>query len=75
VKDHLRTRRRSFSRQRHRAVEHRRSAPVVVELIATCRVCGCTDIEACIGGCYWVTDPKGEGDLCSACLPAVEDAA
>lgn len=27
-----------------------------------CRVCGCTDICACSGGCYWVED-----DLCSAC--------
>ena len=28
----------------------------------TCRVCGCTDDEACAGGCHWVED-----DLCSAC--------
>lgn len=28
----------------------------------TCRVCGCTDNMACIGGCYWV-----ETDLCSQC--------
>lgn len=28
-----------------------------------CRVCGCTDIAACPGGCYWV-----EEDLCSACV-------
>lgn len=27
-----------------------------------CRVCGCTDDNACAGGCYWV-----EPDLCSAC--------
>lgn len=27
-----------------------------------CRVCGCTDMHACDGGCYWVAD-----DLCSAC--------
>jgi hypothetical protein len=27
-----------------------------------CRACGCTDIRACAGGCYWV-----EPDLCSAC--------
>ena len=27
-----------------------------------CRVCGCTDFEACPGGCYWVQD-----DLCSEC--------
>ncbi|MFA5401230.1 MAG: hypothetical protein WC359_12355 [Dehalococcoidia bacterium] len=28
----------------------------------TCRVCGCTDANACEGGCYWV-----KPDLCSAC--------
>lgn len=27
-----------------------------------CRVCGCTDEEACFGGCTWV-----EPGLCSAC--------
>jgi hypothetical protein len=31
----------------------------------TCRVCGCTDDNACVGldgPCYWI-----EADLCSAC--------
>lgn len=27
-----------------------------------CRDCGCTDIQACPGGCYWVSDNQ-----CSAC--------
>ena len=27
-----------------------------------CRVCGCTDADACAGGCTWV-----EHDLCSSC--------
>jgi hypothetical protein len=27
-----------------------------------CRVCGCTEMRACKGGCHWVTP-----DLCSAC--------
>jgi len=31
----------------------------------TCRVCGCTDARACLGGCAWV-DP--EHTVCSACL-------
>ena len=31
---------------------------------ATCRVCGCTDLQACPGGCCWV-----QPDLCSACDP------
>lgn len=28
-----------------------------------CRVCGCTETNACEGGCWWV-----EHDLCSACV-------
>lgn len=34
-------------------------------LVATCRICGCTDMQACPGGCWWV-----EPDLCSACAEA-----
>lgn len=30
----------------------------------TCRVCGCTDNDACEPEEYWV-----QADLCSACLP------
>lgn len=32
-----------------------------------CRVCGCTEDNACEGGCYWV-----EPDLCSQCAEAVD---
>lgn len=32
-----------------------------------CRVCGCTDDNACQGGCWWV-----EPDLCSACADDAE---
>ncbi len=32
-----------------------------------CRVCGCTEDNACQGGCYWV-----EPELCSACAQAGE---
>ncbi|HWS43317.1 MAG TPA: hypothetical protein VN421_09570 [Pseudoflavonifractor sp.] len=28
-----------------------------------CRICGCTQDNACPGGCYWVAP-----DLCSACV-------
>lgn len=39
----------------------------VVDLSAgterVCRVCGCTEFNACPGGCSWV-----EIDLCSACV-------
>ena len=27
-----------------------------------CRVCGCTDAHACVGGCHWIG-----ADLCSEC--------
>jgi len=32
-----------------------------------CRVCGCTNMQACPGGCYWVED-----DLCSRCAKPVK---
>lgn len=37
-----------------------------------CRICGCTDDNACPGGCYWV-----EEDLCSECVETdrLQDAA
>lgn len=35
-----------------------------------CRVCGCTDGNACPGGCYWV-----EKDLCSECAQETTDVA
>ena len=33
-----------------------------------CRGCGCDDWHACPGGCAWVEDPDGRGELCSSCL-------
>jgi hypothetical protein len=36
-----------------------------------CRVCGCTEDAACVGGCAWRPDPLLLGDVCSACLPRV----
>jgi hypothetical protein len=32
-----------------------------------CRECGCTNLSACPGGCWWVDD-----DLCSSCQAAVD---
>jgi hypothetical protein len=32
-----------------------------------CRICGCTQNNACVGGCYWV-----EKDLCSKCAQRKE---
>ncbi len=37
-------------------------------IVRVCRACGCTDAEACDGGCTWVED-----DLCSACLDETGD--
>lgn len=35
--------------------------------LTRCRVCGCTEIDACPVGCSWV-----EADLCSVCATAAE---
>lgn len=40
----------------------------LVTLIPVCRLCGCDDLHACPGGCWWVGP-----DLCSACEPAPGD--
>jgi hypothetical protein len=36
----------------------------LILLPGTCSKCGCTDAEACEGGCCWV---DAEHTLCSAC--------
>lgn len=46
----------------------RRSAPTE----SACRVCGCTEWAACLGGCAWVEDPFDLGPLCSRCGPLEE---
>lgn len=33
-----------------------------------CRVCGCTDSNACLEGCEWI-----ELDLCSNCFTAAQE--
>lgn len=43
----------------------RETAELDLEPITTCRVCGCSDLDACDGGCSWVAL-----DLCSACIDA-----
>lgn len=35
--------------------------------LTRCRVCGCTEADACLHGCCWV-----EEDLCSVCAVAAE---
>ncbi|MCX5070870.1 hypothetical protein OOJ91_34040 [Micromonospora lupini] len=50
---------------------------------ARCRLCGCTEDAACLGGCQWVTDAEQiaagldpmTGDLCTACLMQAPDSA
>lgn len=49
------------------AARARPQEPTPVAMVATCRVCGCTDDHACEGGCWWV-----EADLCSACAGGAE---
>lgn len=39
-------------------------ATEVDDTVRTCRVCGCTNDQACDGGCYWATP---DTDICSAC--------
>lgn len=38
----------------------------------TCRVCGCTEFNACDGGCWWV---DLEQTLCSTCSGTADDLA
>lgn len=38
--------------------------------IAHCWLCGCTEDDACAGGCSWVPDPDGIRDVCSNCTDA-----
>lgn len=52
--------------------QERGKAEVEVLGDAECRVCGCTEDEPCEGGCSWVKDPEGLGDLCSRCRAAIK---
>jgi hypothetical protein len=36
-----------------------------------CRVCGCTEDDPCAGGCRFIPDPTGQGELCTRCDGAV----
>lgn len=46
--------------------EHQEKWNIFDEDTRVCRICGCTQYNACPGGCYWVTD-----DLCSQCVKYV----
>jgi hypothetical protein len=45
-----------------------------VGLWPECAACGCSDSEACLGGCYWATFPDDDGGrlLCSSCVEPEE---
>lgn len=45
-----------------------RGRPVYAPVIRSCRECGCTETNACAGGCWWA-----EFDLCTRCTAAVEE--
>jgi hypothetical protein len=47
---------------RKRFFARRRKEPVPA-WIRRCRICGCTDLRGCAGGCNWVA-----ANLCSQCL-------
>ncbi len=47
----------------HGGIDH-----VFLEIVRTCRTCGCTEERACFGGCWWV-NAEGQPDLCSSCAP------
>lgn len=39
-----------------------------MEREAKCVGCGCTDSQACFGGCYWLkVDRKKRRGVCSSC--------
>ena len=40
-----------------------------------CRVCGCTEFNACADGCCWVPVEKCSPPLCSSCSGTVGDLA
>ena len=37
----------------------------MIPRLEQCRVCGCSELDPCPGGCFWVED-----DLCSSCAIA-----
>lgn len=37
------------------------------EAAARCWLCGCTEDDACAGGCSWIPDPTGIRDMCWHC--------
>lgn len=42
-------------------------------LFPSCRVCGCSDDNACDGGCWWVRVEVDSPPLCSLCAGTAQD--
>lgn len=51
--------------RRHKPKLRGSSVRITIEDLQVCRKCGCTEDDACEGGCWWV-----ESDLCSSCSPS-----
>ncbi|MFJ4515245.1 hypothetical protein [Streptomyces sp. NPDC088816] len=47
------------------------ATPSAVEGAPRCVRCGCTDSQACVGGCHWVANRRGVS-LCSTCATSTE---
>ena len=59
-------------RARRRNPTHKHPNPRFARplLQQTCRICGCTNERACLGGCHWIQE-----DLCSECQRKLDEAA
>jgi hypothetical protein len=55
--------------ERHRGLQTARRIvqPDQADDVARCHACGCTEDDACAGGCTWAT--RGMQDTCTACAP------
>lgn len=49
----------------HKDIDLDKSSSLFDEDTRVCRICGCTQYNACEGGCWWVSE-----DLCSQCVDA-----
>ena len=41
--------------------------------VPACRICSCTELQACEGGCSWVSVEVRSAPLCSACAGTTTD--
>jgi hypothetical protein len=57
-----------FHKQQHRAALATRACNSAGDINVKCKFCGCTDLQACQGGCYWIA-PK----ICSQCKDRIKE--